>query len=284
MTKAWYSIFLGFIVCTAGAVVKSQGDLVIDKLEATVSNATRTDVIVASDIKRRSFDGTEHTLDDMILEAVKDQRGEDLGITIEKEDVDRYLRAMSRGEDVSPEAIVARAKTFGYANAEEFYYDLKRLYRSNSAMEMEIRSLLSVSEQEARAYYEAHPESQEGTYFLQTAFMPVQNGSSIAQLKKSLDDSATVDAIDWSTPFGITYSELAQERDFIRTMDIGQIHAVVTDVGLQLYRLKNHNKPRQLSFEERRKAIINTLRDSKFKEAFDRYNRDVMQDVTVIRY
>lgn len=283
MVKVYRSLLV-FIVCASSAAVKSQGDFVIDKLEATVSNASRTDVIVTSDIKHRSFDGVEHTLDDMILEAVKDQRGQELGITIEKEDVDRYLRAMSHGEDVSQEAITARAKMFGYANAEEFYNDLKRLYRSNSAMEMEIRSLLSVSEQEARAYYEAHPEYQEGTYFLQTAFMPVKEGSSIAALKKSLNDPTTVDAIDWSTPFGITYGELAHDRDFIRTMDTGQTHAVVTDTGLQLYRLKNHNKPRPFSFDERRKAIINTVRDSKFKDAFEHYNSDVMRDAAVIRY
>lgn len=275
----FFGLGLSFGVCLC-----ADGDFTIDEIKALVEGAVRTDVITVSDIKHRSFDGMEHTLDDLILECGKDQRGDHLGITLEKEDIDRYLRAMSRGEDVSPEILTTQAKAFGYDTLEEFYEDLKRLYRANAALESEVHSLLTVTEQEARDYAQKNPVYKEGVFYLQTALVPLDSSENKDKLKHAIADGSYTENIDWSDPFDVAYKELAQDKDFIRDMNIGEVKAIEIAEGLQVYKLKNNIKPTPLTFEERKKSIINTLRDEKFSDVLKKYNDEIMQELTVTRF
>ena len=264
-----------------------RADFVIDEIKAVVEGPVRTDILLNSDIRRRSFDGMEHTLDDMILEVVKDQRAEQLGVTIEKEDVERNLHAMAHGEDVSQDTLTAQSKSFGFDTLEEFYTALKQLYRANSAMEVEVRSLLQVSEQEARAYSEQHPANKDGIFYLQTAFVSFQESIKNNDLKRAIEEQNKKYVeyqLEWSMPFDVAYKELAQDKDFIRTMHVGQIKAIGTDRGFQVYKLKNNLKPEPMTFEERRKDILNTLREDKFKQVFKKYNEEILQEVTVTKF
>lgn len=267
--------------------VSVRGAIVLDEIKAVVEGPVHIDIVLDSDIKRRSFDGMEHSLDDMVLEVVKDQRAEQLGVTIEKEDVDRYLHAMAHGEDVSQDTLIAQSKAFGFDTLDEFYVALKRLYRANSAMEVEVRSLLQVSEQEARAYSDKNPEYKEGIFYLQTGFVPFQDSGKKNDLKRAIEqqNKKNIDyQLEWSMPFDVAYKELAQDKEFIRSMNVGQVKAVETDRGFQVYKLKNNIKPELLTFEERRKDILNTLRDDKFKQVFKKYNEELLQDVTVTKF
>ncbi len=276
------SVFLVFLVLGL-RVYAQEGDFVIDEIKALVEGVTRTDVVTDSDVKRRAFDGAEHTLDDLILEYGKDQRGEHLGITIEKEDIDRYLRAMSRGGDVSSEMLSAQAKSFGYDSMEELYEDFKRLYRSNAALETEVHGLLTVTEQEVRDYAQKNPVYKDGVFYLQTAFVPV-DASENGHVSQLIEDGSYPNNIDWSEPFDIAYKELAEDKDFIREMQIGAVKAISTNDGLQVYKLKNNIPPAQLTFEERQKSVINALREEKFNDVLKKYNEDVLQELTVTRF
>ncbi len=266
-------------------MAESTGDFVIDEIKAIVEGPLHTDVILDSDVKRRSFDGAEHDINDLVLEYAKDQRAEQIGVTIEKEDVDRYLHSMAHGEDVSQETLAMQAKSFGFDTLDEFYEDLKRLYRANSAMEVEVRALLTVSEQEAQAYCDKNPAYKDGIFYLQTALVPLDEHVSKKKQKQELENPTNhAYKLDWSEPFDILYKELAQDKEFIRTMEIGQIKAVELADGFQIYRLRNNIKPHVLTFQERRKDIINKLRDEKFKEVFKKYNNDILQDIQVTRF
>lgn len=258
------------------------GDFVIDEVKAVVEGPARIDAILDSDVKRRSFDGTLHTLDDLVLECAKDQRGDKLGITIDKDDVDRYLHTMAHGQDVSRETLAVQAKSFGYDSLDEFYEDLKRLYRANSATEAEVHTMLSTSEQEVRAYVNAHPQYQEGIFYLQTALVPYDGDYD--DIKQALEDGSYNGDIIWSEPFDVLYSQLAADKQFVRDMSIDQVKAIETNQGWQLYRLKKDVKPRQLTFDERRKDVINKLREDKFNDALEKYNSDVLQDIIVTRF
>jgi parvulin-like peptidyl-prolyl isomerase len=240
-------------------------------------------VLAESDTKRRAYDGSEHTLDDVVLECAKDQRGERLGIALEKEDIDRYLRAMSHGENISPEMLTAQAKAFGYDTLDEFYEDLKRLYRAHAAEETELHTLVNVTEQEAQNYAKKNPEYKDGVYYVQTALILLTDGENKDEIKRSIQDGSYAQNIDWSTPFDIAYKELAQDKSFISTMKIGDTHVVDTTSGLQVYKLKNSVKPQPIPFEERKKNIINVLREQKFKKSLKQYEVDVRGEVIVTR-
>ena len=279
MKKLFYILFpLGLVAA------EKTGDFDIDEIKALVEGPMRIEVIVASDIKRRGFDGVIHDVQDLALEVIKDQHGEDSGAVITDEDVDKYLRAMSQGADMSKETLISMAKDFGYDTIEEFYKDLKRLYRANSTMEQEIRSYLAVSEQELKEYYDKHPEYKEGAYYLQTAQVPFRDDMTKAQLKKALKHPETSDKIgkiSWGSPFDVKYSELAEDKNFIKKMNSGDVHVLEGSNGFTLYRLKNNIKPALIPFDEQKKPILEKLRAEKFDKAFSQYNEEIMKDADI---
>lgn len=277
-------IFCTFLFFTT---VARDGDIVVDELKAIIQDEDQVRIVTDSDVARRAFDGGTHSLDDLIIETAKDLHGVRLGVTIENDDVDRYLRTMAHdGSDMSKESLTTMSHEHGYDTLDEFYDDLKRLYRANAAMDQEIKSQLAVSEQEAKEYHQAHPQSKDAVYYLQTASVPFSSSLDNQELKKALQNSeqrSTVAKIDWQPVFDITESEVASDKNFIKTLNIGDVHVLETDRGFVLYKLKNSVPRHTVSFEECRKDIIKTLREEKFSGAYQQYNSSVLNDVQVTR-
>jgi hypothetical protein len=265
----------------------TEDSFVIDSVTAVVEGPLRTDVILQSDIKRRGFDGVPHTVQDIAIEIVKDQRGEINGLNIDNEDVDKYLRAMAQGGGISKDTLVAMGKAFGYDDTPEFYRDLRRFYRAQMTMEQEIRSYIEVSEQEIRDYHDEHPEINDGMYYLQTALVPFRDDMTREEQKYALehqDQSRAVGLIEWGITFGVAYADLADDKAFIGSMKIGDVCAIARSNGFELFKLKNRVNPSQVSFEDRRHSIVEKIREEKFGKAFKQYNDDIMKSVIITHY
>ncbi|HBR70769.1 TPA: hypothetical protein DIC20_00435 [Candidatus Dependentiae bacterium] len=274
-------------------LAKEAGDFALDEIKAIVDGPLRTQVVAASDVTRRGFDGVSRNpnnkedIKEFALEAIKAQHAEENGVSIGDEDVDKYLRSMSQGNEFSPESLVAMAKDFGFETVQELYDALKQLYGANGIMEQEIRGFLLVSEQDAQEYWEKHPEYKEGVYYLQTAHIPFRDDMKKKELKKALEHPETspkTGKINWGVAFDVSYSELAEDKQFIKKMKIGEVRAVEVSDGFDLYRLKNHAKPELIPFAERRKAIFEKLQAEKFDKVFKQYNDDILKtaDVTYL--
>ena len=266
--------------------VAKYGDFDIDEIKAIVEGPVQTDLILASDVKCRAFDGVEHSVEDLVVETIKDQRGKELGLTIDDEDVDKYLRGMSQGMDVSKEALTTMSENIGFENLKAFYDALKKLYRANATMDQEIRSYLAVSEQEAKAYYDEHPEYKPGVYYIQMAHIPFRDDMSKDELRQALEHpekNPKLEQIDWGEVFDISYDELAEDKQFIKGLNVGECYVSEIPQGFDVYKLKNNRKPELIPFAERRKDIITQLREEKFGKAFERYNEEIKQ-LAIVTY
>lgn len=268
--------------CQAAADNKIYGNIVVDKIEAIVSGPVATVPVLMSDITRQAFRGAPMSLKQLVEEILRAQHGQDAGVKAEKEDIDRYLRMMSRGATVSEKELEQMAKHYGYPSVDEFYLDLMRLYIANVITEQEIRSYLAVSEQEARTYYDKNPEEKDGVYYLQTALVPfdekIDGDAHEKQLKQPGFGGAS---IAWGEVFNIDYKDLADNRAFVSTMAIDDVHVQKEDDGFHLYRLKNNTPPMTVPFEQRRTAIIAKLREQKFNDAYERYSKQIMEEADV---
>lgn len=271
-------------------LAKEAGDFVLDEIKAVVDGPTSIQIVAVSDITRRGFDGVsrdpnnKNDVKDFALEVIKAQHAEESGISISDEDVDKYLRSMSQGNEFSPESLVAMAKDFGFETVNELYEALKQLYGASGIMEQEMRGFLLVSEQDAQEYWEKHPEYKEGVYYLQTAHVSFRDDMKKKEQKKALEHPETntkIGKINWGVAFDVSYSELAEDKQFIKKMKIGDVRAVEVSDGFDLYRLKNHAKPELISFAERRKSIFEKLHAEKFDKAFNQYNEDILKTAGV---
>lgn len=268
---------------------EANNKVLIDEIKAIVDGPINTDIITLTDIERRSFDGQEHKLADLIQECAGKQHSEVLGIPVEDDDVLRYLRAMAQAQKqestVTPEALKATAANAGFDSLDEFYTALKRLYGANAAMEMDVRSLTAVSEQDIAAYDEENPLYKPATYVLQTAFIARDESVDTAVQKKQLQESVAQDnSIKWSIAFDIAESDIATEKDFIKNLKKNEIYISEVNQGFELYKLKNHMPKQRIPAQDRKKEIFAKLREEKFNKAIERYHHDRLAEVNVTSF
>lgn len=268
---------------------QSLGQLEIDKIVAIIDGPSSTDVLTLSDIQRRGFDGQKHDLQTLISECAGKQHSEVLGIPVEDEDVLRYLRAVAQAQQQEPtvtaEALKATAENAGFETTAEFYDMLKRIYGANAAMNMQVSSLATVSEQEARAYDEANQLYKPATYILQTVFIPYDKSMNTEEQKAQLQEIAkTNKVLGWSIAFDIAEPDIAPDKQFIKTLKPNDAHVSEVAQGFELYRLKHYTPQQRISFDERKKEIIAKLREEKFNKAIARYQQDRLDDVHVTTF
>lgn len=260
---------------------KIPGDVVVDKIEAVVSGPMATVLVLASDLDRQMFRGGT-TTKALAEEIVGAQRGKDAGLEFKKEDVITYLQRMSRGAPVTEKDLAAMAQNFAYDNTEELIDDLLRLMTANSTTEQEIRAYLSVSEQEARAYYDEHAESKDGIYYLQVANMPFDTTIDHVEQEKRLKEPGMGGiTLEWGDVFSVEYGELDESRSFVRSMKIGDVYVMCDETGFRVYRLKNSIAPGVVPFENKKSEIIMLLREQKFNKAYEKYRASIMDDANV---
>lgn len=285
------NIFASLLVITAITIHAQEVNdkVLIDEIKAIVDGPSNTDIITLSDIERRSFDGQAHKLDDLIQECAGKQHSEVLGIPVEEDDVLRYLRAVAQSQQqeatVTPDALKATAAHAGFDSLDEFYTALKRLYGANAAMDMEMRSLTAVSEQDIAAYDEKNPLYKPATYVLQTAFVEQNESSSTDEQKAQLQKTAATDhSLKWSIAFDIAESDIAPEKSFIKTLKKNEIYVSDTAHGFELYRLKNNMPKQRIPAQDRKKEIITKLREEKFNKAVAQYRQDRRDEVKITTF
>lgn len=279
------TVTLLFITSACWAAPQPTGDLLIDEIKAIVDGPSSTEILTLTDIERRAFDGQTHKIDELIRECAGKQHSVELGITVEDEDIVRYLRAVAQEQhqenSITPETLKATAAQAGFATVEEFYDVLKRMYGANAAMNMEVSSLAAVSEQEARAYDQANVIYKPATYIVQTSFVPRDESMSADQQKEQLLANKT---LSWSVAFDIAEPDIAPEKQFIKTLKPNEVHVDAVAQGFELYRLKHSVAQQRVSFEDRKKEILAKLREEKFNKAITRYHQDRLDEVQVTTF
>jgi parvulin-like peptidyl-prolyl isomerase len=258
----------------------------IDTAKAVVFSQERTDVITLSDVQRPTLDGTNQTLDDLVLAKLITQDASHYKMEPDDDAVDKHLKAVQRENNLSLDELKGIFSSAGYTY-EEGREQFKMMTAINSMVDFRIRSRLVVPEREIEAYYQAHPIVQEAAYQVEHAVVAVPDGMDQAgflqEINKLIKTGQTKLDIDWGEPFWINKSEIAKDKQFLTTMEVGNIGMGSESAsGIELFKLRNKKEEHLLSLEERYNEIAEFLKRPKYNELFEQYKKDLLTGAALI--
>lgn len=260
----------------------------LDTIEAVVLGQEGTEIITKSDIDRPSLGGGIRTRDDIIFERLVYLDAQKHKIFSDEDAVDAYLSAIQREHNMTRDELVGIFTAAGYT-FEEGRQQLQMMQSVNSMLDFKIRSNLIVPRKDVEAYYQEHPEFIEASYDLQRAFVPFSTVQSKEEQRATLEQFAKtgrgVGGIEWSQPFTINHSDIAEDKQFIYTMRPREI-SMPQEIsgGFELFRLNEKHEQRLRGFDERYREITDILRRPKYDELLAEYRKKLWVDASVIYF
>lgn len=260
--------------------------ILVDKMVGIVHGPERSQIFCLSDQSRRGIDGRERSLEDSISEELVYQDAIRFKIPIDdvvvKEHLNRTIQmfGLKPGEE---ETIFAQE---GYTYQEGFE-KFRLMYANNVMIDYRIKQGMLIPEDEVISYYNAHPIEKEPKYQLQTAFVPVERekGKKARGVEMDIDrfikTGSGID-INWSDPYWILESDLAEGLDFISTMSEGVVKKQKVADGFQLYEMKKMKPKRTVPLKKRYRDIVETLRKPKFEVTFQKYKKSLFDAATIV--
>lgn len=257
----------------------------VDSIQAVVYFENYTDVLTLSDTYRPALDGTMRTLEELALEKMMYRDALVHRMGPDDEQVDKHLKSIQRQHGLSLNDLKNMFTQAGYTY-EQGREQFATMAAVNSIIDFKIRSQLVIPEREVVAYYEQNPQVQDAAYFLETAFIADNLGDQ--ELLKKVEDftytKKTDLEVDWSAPFWVEATELAQEKNFIHEMFVGDISFEQSNGGYNLFRLVDKRKEHARSLEERYREITDLLRKPKYELLFDNYKKELFDSASIVYF
>lgn len=273
-----------FIVCAVSLHAREK----IDGIKAIIYGETETVIITESEITRPGLDGQPKSLDDLILENLVYLDAKRMGAMPDAEAMQRHWEAIKKQNNLSEDDMRGVAAQAGYT-LPEAKMQLGRMSAINQMLEMKVKSGLFVTQQEVEKYYHANPEVEQAEYDIARAVVPFSamplrdelRGYLAAVAKDGRDDSL----VQWSEPFVLMHSEIAQDKNFIYKMKVGEISQPFEVYnGFEMFKLVSKIPERVVPLSERYDAIEHFLKAPKYKELMDAYKKELYDKATVVVY
>lgn len=264
------------------------GLYLIDSIKAVVYGQERTDLITLSDVNRPSLDGNQQTIEDLVVAKLICQDAARYKMEPDNDAVDKHLKSVQRENNLSLDDLKSIFSSAGYTY-EEGREQFRAMTAIGTMIDFRIRSRLIVPEKDIQAYYQEHPIVQEPAYQIERAEVAcpqgMDHGVFMQQLRRLIDTGQSKLDIEWSDPFWINKSELAQDKQFLTTIEVGCISmGTESGAGIELFKLMNKKEEHVTSLEERYNEIADTLKRPKYNELFEAYKKDLFSNAAVIYF
>ncbi len=252
-------------------------EVVLDRVEAVLYQNEAPDlgakdvedhliIITQQEVIRRGFDGRDHSLEEVIDEALLACKALSLKVSFSEDDMDRQLEKM--GLTVPQQVVLADQNN--YADVAEFKDSLQRMYLANMAQGFEIESHLVVLENEVLDYYEKNPVWEEAEYTIQTCFVPLLETDKYIELQNKLQKFVQTGhgyGPRWDDAVTVKMSELSVDNQFLTEMQPGQLYLKPVTGGFDLFKLVSKRERRLQSLADRKSTIIEQIRTARYPQA-----------------
>lgn len=279
---------ISLVFCNDDADSKADGLFLIDSIQAIVFGDEHIDIIALSDVSRPSLDGTTHSLDDLVLEKLIYRDAERFKMLPAADAIDKHLKAVQREHNLSLDDLKSIFANGGYTY-EEGREQFGIMTAIGTMLDFRIRSRLIVPEKDITAYYNEHPIMQEASYQLERDVVECPTDwdeeKFNIELEKLVHNKQSQLEVCWSEPFWVNKSELAADKAFLTTMEVGSIAIGSTSAsGTELFKLTNKKEEHLMTLEDRYNEIADVLKRPKYQELFMNYKDSLMRSSGVVYY
>lgn len=245
-------------------------------------------ILTLSDVYRPSLDGTSHSLQDLVIQDLIYRDAARFHMTPNPEAIDDHLKSVQREHNLSLDDLKSIFANGGYTY-EEGREQFGTMTAIGTMLDFRIRSRLIVPEKEILAYYEEHPIMQEASFQVKKGLVECpsdwQEDKFNEELEKLIQGKQSQIEVCWCEPFWDNASELAEDKAFFKTMEVGSIAiGSVSASGTELFKLINKKDEHLVTLEDRYNEIADILKRPKYQELFMNYKDSLMRNSGVVYY
>ncbi len=261
--------------------------VLLDEIEVIVYGSD-VEIITKSDLDRPALGGGFRKKEEIVFEREVLLDAKKHNLPQDDEAVDAYLAQIQREHNLSQEELEQIFTSSGYT-IEEGREQLQMMQTVNTMLDIKIRSNLIVPRREVEEYYKNNPVVIEATYTLERAFVPQSEKITSAQQYKVLASYAEkgrgVTGIKWSEPFIIQHADVAENKQFIYAMEVGEISSPhLVNGGFELFRLVDKTPEHLKSLEDSYREIVEILRRPKYEELMEKYREQLSKNCSVVYF
>jgi hypothetical protein len=277
-----------FILGNDNDVVDMNNLVLIDQIEVVIFGQEDVEIITKSDIDRPSLGGGFRTKDEIVFEKEVFLDAKKHKIPQDEEAVDAYLAQVQREHNLSEKDLEQIFTSAGYT-IEEGRQQLQTMQTVNTMLDVKIRSNLIIPRKDVEQYYNEHPTVIEATYTLERALVPqsrrVSPDAQYDILVKFAQTGKGAIGVEWGEPFTINHSDIAESKQFIYSMNPGDVSLPerVQD-GFELFRLVEKTPEHVKSLDESYREIVDILRRPKYEELMEDYRKFLLKHSSVVYF
>lgn len=259
----------------------------IDKIIAVVYAKDAVEIVTQSDVDRPGLAGNIRTLEDILFDIQVYLDAQKFNMLPDDQALDAFIASIQKDNNLTLEQVEQLFTQAGYS-VEEGREQLKRMQTISSFLDFKINSNLVVPRKDIVTYFENNPETTEASYLLERAFIPFSRTKSKDQQRDMINEFMRTgkrgSSIEWSEPFWVDHLQIAEDKQFIYTLGIGQIMFVEDAEGFVLFRLKDKKESRLLSLEERYNEIAHALRRPRYLQMVQEYKKELFDNATIVYF
>lgn len=269
------------------AIAKKPGDvkkaLVSMKEKGAVVNTIvaiiHTDpvmIITLRDVELPSINNQKRTLKTIIFEKLLAYEAEHVYHFGGTEDSARkYFEAIKQQNNLTDDQFNELFARVG-KTPEEAFEEFKTTYLAEQMLSFRIKSRLIIPEEDIRAEYEAHPQYEAASFKLKRGFIS-KTSMTDTELREFQESGKHAYKIEWGESYWLDEGDIAESRDFIKTMEPGSYSALeVVPNGYEVIKLVQKKLPHKKSFDECRSSIIEKLQVPFYKKKMEELEKEML--------
>lgn len=282
-----YRTFLAAVILSSiiSAVSVASEQFLIDQILCTISLGNRTEIITQSDLDRPNLDGSPRTLEQLKFERAIVLNCHAMNMMPDDQAVQQGRAQTEKDNNLSHAEFDQLFMDIGYTPAEGME-ELRRMMAMNTMIDFKVRSQLAVPRSEIEAFYAQNPEMVDASYELMQVTIPFSTKKNKDEQRAMVNDfiaaGGTTKKLAWSEPFQVNHTDVATDKQFIYSMQPGEIRSVETPSGFLLFRLVKKNEAHAVPLEDRYDAIADQLRRPRYQQLMDEYKNDLFAMVNVV--
>ncbi len=262
---------------------------VLNEVRAIVYGPASTALILTLDIKP-TLERRPRNLRNLVLEELMLIEARKMKMPITEEDVDRNLKQIQKLANYTMEQITQLFATLGYS-LKEAKEQIRRREILERLISFKVRSnkAATITSAEIEEYWNDNPEKEEAGFVLQIGTL--KSEKPLTEIESTLKKGPLQKKIDWSAPFTVKDSELAQDKQFIRRKRPGDIVLIEPEgngyeVTKLVSRIHERNKPFRSGDpdvdNEREMSIKRILGEQRFNKLKRDYEEELLEKAHIV--
>lgn len=260
--------------------------MLFDHGHTVVSGPVADVMITHCDVyEKRSLDGKHVSLKDRIDMIIIEQEIKESKMPIDETAPEKYIANIKKEHNLTDEDLEELAGQCG-CTLLEVKQLLGAQYMRDFLLWHKFRAHLVPTDQAIEEYCNEHPEVEPGFCSILVAFVDYTDDTK-EEIHTIIDDVVaakidTNDLISWSDPIKVDMDNIADDKLFIKDLQVGQI-AVIDDKSVfELYKLVEKQDERLVPVQARKALVIDLLNREMYEDLLTNYEQHMRDNVAII--